>query len=272
MAELLLLNPRRRRRAPAKAKSNPARRRNPVAAVARRKRRRNPIAAVSRRVSRRRNPIAAVSRRRGRRRNPISLRSARRGRRRNPIGGGLSVKGVMRTLTDAAIMGAGAVGVDMAYAQINRMLPATLQPVPGRLGVGDAVKAVLTAAMGALLNKHTKGFAGKAALGSLTVQARDMAAKLLTQAGVPMAGIAGVGYYTPGAVINRTARVGPNRTITNNGAGAGGMAAYLPPGRTPLLNGVGRPVGQYMPAGSRTPLLNGGRSGTSATREGIRYR
>lgn len=264
MAELLLLNPRARRRRPAKArKASTRRRRNPIAAP---RRRRNPIAAVARR--RRRNPIAAVTRRR--RRNPISLRSARRGRRRNPIGGGLSMKSITRTLMDAAVMGAGAIGVDMAYAQINRMLPATLQPVPGKLGAGDAVKAVLTAALGAVLNKYTKGLAGKAALGSLTVQARDVAAKLLSQAGVPMAGVAGVGYYTPGAVINRTARVGPNRAITNNGAGAG-MAAYLPPGRTPLLNGVGRPVGQYLPPG-RTPLLNGGRSGVSANREGVRYR
>lgn len=264
MAELLLLNPRKRRRAPAKK-----------TAAKRRVRRRNPIAAVSRRrarPARRRNPIAAVSRR-TRRRNPIALRSARRGgsrRRRNPIGGGLSVKGITRTLMDAAIMGAGAVGVDMAYAQVNRMLPATLQPVAGKVGVGDAVKAVLTAALGALLNKPTKGIAGKAALGSLTVQARDIAAKFLAQAGVPMAGIAGVGYYTPGAVINRSARVGPNRSITNNGAGAG-MAAYLPPGRTPLLNGVGQRVGAYLPPG-RTALLNGGRSGASATREGVRYR
>lgn len=269
MAELLLLNPRARRRRPSKARKTTARRRrNPIAAVSRR-RRRNPISAVSAvsRRRRRRNPIASMARRR---RNPINMRSASRGRRRNPIGGGLSVKGIMRTLTDAAIMGAGAVGVDMAYAQINRLLPATLQPVPGKLGVGDAVKAVLTAALGAVLNKHTKGVAGKAALGSLTVQARDVAAKLLTQAGVPMAGVSGMGYYTPGAVVNRTARVGPNRTITNNGAGAG-MAAYLPPGRTPLLNGVGRPVSAYMAPG-RTALLNGNRSGMSAGREGVRYR
>ncbi len=262
MAELLLLNPRKRRRPAKAARKNPARRRrNPIAKVA----------AVSRR--RRRNPIARVGSARRRRRNPIALRSARRssrGRRRNPIGGGLSVKGVLRTLTDAAIMGAGAVAVDMGYAQINRMLPATLQPVPGKVGVGDAVKAVLTAALGALLNKPTKGIASKAALGSLTVQARDIAAKLLSGAGVPMAGVAGMGYYTPGAVINRTARVGPNRVITNNGAGQG-MAQYLPPGRTPLLNGIGQRVGQYLPPG-RTPLLNGGRGGTSAGREGSRYR
>lgn len=140
MAELLLLNPRKRRTR--KARKTPA------------KRRRNPIAAVARQRPRRRNPIAAVAGRRTRRRNPIALRKASRRsggrRRRNPIGGGLSVKGITRTLMDAAIMGAGAVGVDMAYAQINRMLPATMQPQPGRLGVGDAVKAVITAALGAL--------------------------------------------------------------------------------------------------------------------------
>lgn len=265
MAELLLLNPRKRRarKAPKRA-SNPRRRRNPVAAVSRR-RRRNPIAAVSSvgRRRRRRNPIASV----GRRRNPIALRSARKGRRRNPIAGGLSVKGLMRTLTDAAIMGAGAIGVDMAYAQVNRMLPATLQPVPGQVGVGDAVKAVLTAALGAVLNRPTKGIAGKAALGSLTVQARDIAAKMLTKAGVPMAGVAGMGYYYPAAIVNRSARVGPNRSITNNGAGQG-MAAYLPPGRTPLLNGAGQRVGAYLPPG-RTPLLN---SAPRGGREGNRYR
>ncbi len=252
MAELLLLNPRKRTRK-ARKTSTRKRRRNPIASMS----------AVSRR-RRRRNPIAAVSRRRTRRRNPIALRRAGSRRRRNPIGGGLSVKNITRTLMDAAVMGAGAVGVDMAYAQINRMLPATMQPVPGQLGVGDAVKAVITAALGALLNKPTKGIAAKAALGSLTVQARDAAAKLLTRAGVPMAGVSGMGYYTPGAVINKSARVGPNRSITQ------GVGAYLPPGRTPLLNGVGQRVGAYLPPG-RTPLLNGAR-GASANREGYRYR
>lgn len=106
-------------------------------------------------------------------------------------------------------------------------------------------------------------------MGALTVQARDAAAKMLAQAGVPMAGIAGMGYFTPGAVINKSARVGPNRNITNNG-----VAAYLPPGRTPLLNGVGQRVGggvaAYLPPG-RTPLLNAARA-PAANREGYRYR
>lgn len=256
MAELLLLNPRRRRRVAKKTRR--ARRRNPIANLARRR-------TPARPARRRSNPIAA----RRRRRNPVSLRAASRTmgrrRRRNPIGmGGLNVRNVMKTLGDAAVMGAGAIAVDLGWSRLNGMLPATVQTVPGRLGAGDAVKAILTAALGILANRATKGLAGKAALGSLTVQARDAAMKMLPPAVAMQA--AGLGYYSPAAVIPGSPRIGPNRAINNNGAGRA-MGAYLAPGVTPLLNG--QRTGAYLRPGS-SPLLNG--RIPASVREGVRYK
>ena len=72
MAEMLLINPRRRTRRKAKRAAPARRRRNPLALarVMPRRRRRNPIAAVRRR---RANPIGAMRRRVMRRRNPAML-------------------------------------------------------------------------------------------------------------------------------------------------------------------------------------------------------
>lgn len=253
MAEVLLLNPRRRRKSARKSSAK------------RRRVRRNPIAAVARRP--RRNPIANLARRRRRvRRNPIALRRGRRGvsrRRRNPIG--ISTNSIVNMLINGAVGGAGAIAVDVAWARLNGMLPATIQTQPGRIGVGNAVKAVLTAALGGFLNRYTKGLASKAAAGALAVQARDAMAAAMPS--LAMAGVAGLGYAVPGRVVNATARIGPNRALNNNGAGQR-VGAYLPPGVTPLLNGsVQGGVRAYMPPGV-TALLNG--RGSASQREGFR--
>jgi hypothetical protein len=139
MAEMLLINPRKRK-------------------AARKARRANPIA--KRRVMRRRkNPIAAVKRRVMRRRNPISM----------GMGGGY-----MTAIREALMGGAGAVAMDLVFGQVNKFLPATLQKTPGTVGTGDAIKAVLTVFIGHTLNKATRGFSKKAAQASLTVQAHDI--------------------------------------------------------------------------------------------------
>jgi hypothetical protein len=139
MAEMLLINPRKRK-------------------AARKARRANPIA--KRRVMRRRkNPIAAVKRRVMRRRNPISM----------GMGGGY-----MTAIREALMGGAGAVAMDLVFGQVNKFLPATLQKTPGTVGTGDAIKAVLTVFIGHALNKPTRGFSKKAAQASLTVQAHDI--------------------------------------------------------------------------------------------------
>lgn len=238
MAEMLLINPRRRKA----RRASPAAKRRRVGA----KRRRNPIAtrAISavrspRRVARRKaNPIRGLARR------------VMRRRRRNPIGvGGFTKRGVMGMFKDAALGAAGSVAVDAAMGQINGFLPATMQRVPGSVGVGDAVKAAITVAMGQLLRKATKGASVKMAQGALTVQLADLAKQFLP-ASMTMGG---VGFYSPARIVNGSNRVGPIRK---------GVNQYVQPGQTPLLN-------QYTQPG-RTALLSGSvRGNTAQRREGV---
>lgn len=251
MAEVLLLNPAKRRKARRKNPS-PAQRaaRAKFAAMARARsvsaRRANP-------KRRRRNPAPMVSyeanprRRRARRRNPIAA-YRRVTRRRNPIGlGSVSLNGIMAVAKEAAVMGAGAVAMDVAYGHVQKYLPASLQAGPNQATVGAAVKAVLTVAAGQMLSRSTGGLSRKAALGALTVQMRDLVSGML-----PAGTVAGLGYAVPGRVVNRSARIGPNQTTMN---------AYTPPGsKTPLLNA-------YTAPGSMSPLLSGVRD--ARAREGF---
>lgn len=260
MAEVLLINPAKRRKA-RRANPSPAQKRARAAfAAAARARRKNP-------AKRRRNPVAQAAvpyaenprrrRRRVARRSNPALRTYRR--RRNPIGG-VSVNSIVTMLKDGAVMGAGAVAADLGYGYIANMLPMTLRAGPGQITAGSALKAVITAAAGKMLSRATNGLSVKAAQGALVVQARDIALALLPPsiAGSP-AGVAGLGYATPaGRLVNYTARVGPNRPM---GAGAG-MGAYVA-GRSPLLNGTRGGMGAYMTPGA-TPLL----SGSARVREG----
>lgn len=237
MAEMLLINPRSRRRAkPAKRRASPrrARRASP-------RRRRNPInnlrSRAPIRVSRRRaNPLGRVRRR-------MSVR-----RRRNPISLGGGAKSMMTMLKDALIGGAGAVGVDMLYGKLAPMLPASLQVTPGAVGAGDAIKAVITVMAGKLLSKPTRGLSVKMAQGALTVQAHGIVSGLLPAS----MRVNGLAYYSPAMIANMTNRVGPIRK---------GMNAYVQPGRTQLLNGVG----VYT---NRSQLLNR----SPAAREGFTIR
>lgn len=224
MAELLLLNPRRRRRA-----SSSKKRRSP-------RRRRNPITTMTykgRRPARRRA-------------NPIGLRRARRvggRRRRNPI----SLRGMtgtlMTQLRDAAIGAGGAIAVDVLMGKLGPMLPVSMQRIPGQIGAGDAVKAVITVLLGKLLNKPTRGLASKAAQGALTVQLHGIASTFMP------AGLA-LGWYNPAQVVNYSGRVGPIRR--------GSMGRYVQPGVTPLLSRYTRP--------GVTPLLSSARVREGAVR------
>ena len=223
MAEMLLINPRKRGTRKSNPKRRVVRRKNPVTAMVRR--RRNPLAAMRRR----RNPLAAA------RRNPL----ARMRRRRNPIGGAM-MGGYMGQIREAVMGGAGALGMDLVYGQINSFLPAALKRVPGSIGAGDAVKAVVTVALGGLLNKVTRGFSAKAAKASLTIQAYDIM-KSFVPSGMT------IGYASPSLIAQGTNRVGPIRR---------GMNAYT--NGTPLLNA-------YMSSG-KTALLSGARQREGATR------
>ena len=241
MAEMLLINPRTRRKA---RKANPARRRrraNPLALarVMPRRRRRNPIAAVRR--ARRRNPIGAMKRRVMRRRNPSML------------GGNY-----MTAIREALMDGFGAVAIDYAYNMIAKAIPGTagsmLKPNPTSVGAADAVKAVLTVVLGNALNGVTRGFSRKAAKASLTVQSYQIMKKVLP---AQITGnLSGVGYYSPAMIADGgNTRIGPIR---------GQMGAYLPSSSsTPLLSA-------YTASGSASPLLSGSgarmREGTSLYR------
>jgi hypothetical protein len=193
MAEMLLINPRKRaRRAPAKRRMTRARRRNPITSTMPIARKRNPVRALKRRVMRRR-------------RNPAML---------------AGMTGYMASIRDALMGGVGAVAFDIVHGQIKRFLPAALQVTPGKIGAGDAVRAIITVFVGQALNGVTRGFSKKAAMASLTVQAHDLL-KGFVPAALPL------GYASPAMIAQGTNRVGPIRS---------GMNAYTPPGQTPLLS------------------------------------
>ncbi|MDE2020927.1 MAG: hypothetical protein KGJ13_11375 [Patescibacteria group bacterium] len=197
MAEMLLINPRGRRKAKRSVKRTS------------RARRRNPIAAVKHAVKRRRNPIARVRRHVSR-------------RRRNPISLGVSRKDFLSEFKAALVGASGAVAVDMIMGQVNGYLPASLQVSSTTVGAGDAVKAALTVILGKVLNKSTRGMSGKMATGALTVQAHGIISAYLPAS----MKVAGVGYRSPAQVTQGSARVGPIRP---------GVNAYQG-GRPPLLN------------------------------------
>lgn len=214
MAEMLLINPRKRGRKVRKT-------------AAKRRVRRNPIAAMSRRV--RRNPVRAIKRR-------VMSR-----RRRNPIGMA-GMTGYMTAIREALMGGVGAVAFDIVHGQVKRFLPPALQVTPGKVGAGDAVRAIITVFVGHALNGVTRGFSKKAAMASLTVQAHDLL-KGYVPAALPL------GYASPAMIAQGTNRVGPIRQ---------GMNAYTKPGSTPLLSAYTK----------GTELLNGarGREGHSMYR------
>jgi energy-converting hydrogenase Eha subunit B len=211
MAEMLLINPRRRK---AHKKATTHKRR--VKAKTSVKRRRNPIAAARKHV----------------------MKHVRR--RRNPIGGSkMNANTMMSAIKEALMGGVGAVAMDIVYGQINNMLPASLQRTPGVVGTGDAVKAVITVALGQVLNKATKGYSKRAAMASLTIQAHD-----IVKSYVPAS--MSLGYASPARVVRGTNRVGPiSKTLSAYTTG------------TPMLNA-------YNKSGAPSPLLSGARS-----REGV---
>lgn len=245
MAQTLLINPRKRRKA-RRSNPSPAQRRA-RAAFAAMSRARSGAARKANPKRRRRNPTnyapvlySSNPRRRARRRNPVGMLMRRR--RRNPIslgGSSLSVNSIMGLVKEGAIMGVGAVAMDWGYAQFSRYLPASMQAGPGQITAGTAVKAALTAALGIALNRATKGLSKKAALGALVVQSRDVA---LTYMPASVAGtVAGLGYMSPAPTFNRNLRINA----------AGNLRAYVPGMRSPALQGVGA----YVPM--RSPVLQG---------------
>jgi hypothetical protein len=167
MAQLMLINPRKRRATKRKAATK--KRTYRKAAV-----KSNPTPTIRRR---RRSSLKAVARR-------------TRRVRRNPIGMG----GIMGMLTDAAIGGVGAVGVNFLFDK----LPV---PVNYKTGVmGAAAKAAVAVAVGTFGKKLLGNTASKMAAGALTVIAYDLARNLMPAPAIvlPAANVNGMGYIGSG--------------------------------------------------------------------------
>ena len=223
MAEMLLINP-RKRRATRKTHTVARRRHNPMTAV-----------HHKRRTRRKHNPMTLRSR--------VMHHTRRRTRRHNPIMSGMGGN-YMSMIREAFMGGAGAVGMDLLFGQINKYLPASMQRTAGSVGAGDAVKAILTVVIGNTLNKATRGFSKKAAMSSLTVQAYEIMKHFVPST---MA----LGYASPAMITQGTNRVGPIRQNA--------MSAYTASG-TPLLSA-------YQRSGGATALLSG--ASTTSRREGV---
>lgn len=242
MNEMLLINPRRRRKgASARTRnrfgqfvSRKTRRRSPTKAAApKRRRRRNPIAtAVNPRKRRRRNPVMAVNPRKRRRRAASYAVRSRRVRRRlsNPIS--LSPRGIVNMLVPAGIGGAGALALDIGMSYVP--LPAFLQTpwgknaarVAGALALGYGARFVTS-----------RSNANTVMVGALTVTAyniiRDLAAQFF-----PTLGLSGINSYDysdlrVGAYMNNQPLGFLNPAPMVTGENGGNMGAYM---RTTLDN------------------------------------
>ena len=172
-------------------------------------------------------PLFARRRRTARRANPIARMRRRTMRRRNPIGGRMGTGMIMAAIREAFVGGAGAVAVDLAMGQINRYLPASLKTVPGTVGAGDAVKALITVTLGHLLARPTRGLSRKMALGALTVQSAN-----IMKSFVP--GTMAMGYASPARIVRGTNTVGPNMGAYTQGSPL--LNAYTRSNVTPLLS------------------------------------
>jgi hypothetical protein len=195
MAQLMLINPRKRRATKRKA-----------ATTKRRTKRKTAVTVRS-------NPTPV---RRRRTLKTVAKRSRRI--RRNPIGMG----GVMGMLTDAAIGGVGAVGVNFLFDK----LPV---PVNYKTGVmGAAAKAAVAVAVGTFGKKLLGNTASKMAAGALTVIAYDLARNLMPAPAIvlPAANVNGMGYIGSGMDAGYLNGVG-EYVNGNNYNFATGMGEYI---------------------------------------------
>ena len=189
MAELMLINPRRRRKATRKkARKSPA------------KRRRNPIGLAA-------NPDP-----RRRKRRPMAMSRVRRARRRNPSFRRMSVKGVLNgTVMPAMTAAVGAIGLDVAWSYLP--VPDSIKTGPFRHAAKGLGAIVLGMVAGMVVKKET---ADRFATGALTVVAHS-ALKEQVQKFAPNIQMGeyvdGLGYWSSG--------IDPN-------AGIDGMGEYLP--------------------------------------------
>lgn len=258
--ELLLINPRRRRRRNKLGRfmrsANPRRRRyrrrNPIAALAanprhrRRRRRRNPIAALAanpRRRRRRRNPIALANPRRRRYRRAV-MRTRRRYRNPRLV----SARGLMNALVPAGTGAVGAVLLDLGLQYVP--LPIEWQSGWRRyLVVGGGALALGT--VGRFIPGVSKKTANLFTLGALTVAAYGLIRGVIVQ-NFPQLGLSGIteygmsdlrlGYLNPAPMVTagNSANAGLSAYMQRGAIAPGGMGAYMRDSLDPVnsLSGV----------------------------------
>lgn len=256
MEQLLLVNPRRRKRRSG--------RRMPAGlarywATHRAGRKRTRLANPRRRRRHRRAVMANPRRRRRRYANPRRRHHARRYRnpRRGRSGGRLSlgVQGglVQGALVPGALGAAGALTLDVVMGYASPYLPVTLQT--GWFNV--AVKGAAAIGVGMLVGKFLGRERGKVAmLGGLTVVLYGALKTLLTSSGVTLPGLSGyqdytpyrMGAYMPGATgtpgiagLGRLGYVSPAATLGSQAMLSPRMGAYMP--RSPM--NVAPQMGDY---------------------------
>lgn len=208
MAELLLVNPRKRRKTRA---SNPRKRRRARTSNPRRRRH----------VARRANP---------RRRRHVARRANphyRRRHRRNPSFRGIS-SGIAPTLKAGAIGAAGALGLDLLWGYGAKYLPASLATGMA----ASAAKLLGSVLIGVIGNKLLRGKGQAMAVGAATVAIHEIAKAQLASAmpSLPL------GLYTPmGAYlgVGTNAMGYRNNLATPNlrtGLGSLDLTAHVTPG------------------------------------------
>lgn len=146
MAELLLVNPRARKRKSTKRRT-PAQKRATAKMLAANRRRRVSTTAPSRRTKR--APSTRLKRRRARNTIAGYYPNSRRRRKyaRNPSARGFQLDNLIAPLTDAGLMAAGAVGLHAAWAYLAPMIPVNLRTPP----MGQALKAATALVVGGLV-------------------------------------------------------------------------------------------------------------------------
>ena len=203
MAQLMLINP--RKRSGARRKASPAQLR--ALAKGRATRKRNALASNPAPRRRRRSALRATSRR-------VSRRV-----RRNPIG----MPGLMGSVMGAAQGAVGAIGVNAIFNML---------PLPATFKTGMAVPAVkmaLAVGLGMMAKPVLGRAAGKMAEGAMTVAAFDLINGMMP-ATMGGGSVAGLGYMSPG--MNAGGNMLPNNSVSNNAfAGVGeyvnGMGEYV---------------------------------------------
>lgn len=224
MEELLLVNPRRRRKSRKGASPAQKRARAAFAAMAR-ARRKNPSRRRKHRARRRSSPVFANPR--------VSRRHRRRSARRsNPIRLGSlrsSVTKPMAILTPALVGALGATAVNTALSKLP--LPASLNT--GRVRYLTQGAAAIILGMIAQKVGMKAALAAKMAEGSLTVTLHSAIQELGAQFGV---NLGGMGYYLPGrAAVAPAPGAAPAPQL-------GGVGKYVsgPGSVTPIARGMGR--------------------------------